>query len=88
MTQSPNDIAYEVEADWPQLPSHIQFGEVVDIDVDAHDNVYVFNRGRNPVLIFQPDGTFLKSWGELYYLYSGKHVFRREGPHGITIRAR
>ena len=85
MTQSPNDITYEVVADWPQLPSNIQFGEVVDIDVDTYDNVYVFNRGRNPVLIFQSDGTFLKSWGELYYLYSGKHVFRREGPHGISI---
>jgi len=85
MTRPSRETQYEIVEDWAQLPPTIQFGEVVDIDVDVHDNVYVFNRGRHPVLIFQHDGTFLKSWGELYYLYSGKHVFRREGPHGITI---
>ncbi len=85
MTESSNDTVYNVVEGWAKLPPSIQFGEVVDIDVDAHGNVYVFNRGRHPVLVFQSDGTFQKSWGELYYLYSGKHVFRREGPHGITI---
>lgn len=85
LTQSSNEETYGIVENWAKLPSTIRLGEVVDIDVDAHDNVYVFNRGRNPVLVFKSDGTFLNSWGELYYLYTGKHVFRREGPHGITI---
>ena len=32
--------------------------------VDSKDNVYVFNRGAHPVIVFDRDGQFLRSWGE------------------------
>ena len=32
--------------------------------VDSKDNVYVFNRGDHPVIVFDRDGNFLRSWGE------------------------
>jgi DNA-binding beta-propeller fold protein YncE len=32
--------------------------------VDSKDNVYVFNRGAHPVIVFDRDGNFLRSWGE------------------------
>ncbi len=32
--------------------------------VDSKDNVYVFNRGAHPVIVFDRDGKFLRSWGE------------------------
>jgi hypothetical protein len=32
--------------------------------VDSKDNVYVFNRGAHPVIVFDRDGGFLRSWGE------------------------
>src|SRR5262249_5716593 len=28
------------------------------------DRVHVFHRGKNPVLVFEPDGTFVRSWGD------------------------
>jgi DNA-binding beta-propeller fold protein YncE len=43
--------------------------------VGANDEVYVFNRGTHPVLVFDPDGRLLRWWGD--------GVFTR--PHGIDI---
>lgn len=32
--------------------------------VDRHDNVYAFNRGPHPMVVFDRHGNFLRSWGE------------------------
>jgi hypothetical protein len=32
--------------------------------VDKSDNVYVFNRGAHPMVVFDRDGNFLRSFGE------------------------
>src|SRR5277367_118415 len=34
------------------------------VGVDRQDNVYVFNRGEHPMIVFDSDGNFIKSWGE------------------------
>jgi DNA-binding beta-propeller fold protein YncE len=60
---------------WGRLPDGWSYVEATSVGVDAKDNVYVFNRGEHPVIVFDRDGKFLRSWGE--------GVFRR--PHGITI---
>jgi DNA-binding beta-propeller fold protein YncE len=60
---------------WGRLPNGWSYVEATSVGVDAADNVYVFNRGAHPVIVFDRDGRFLRSWGE--------GVFRR--PHGITI---
>ena len=60
---------------WGTLPPGYAFVEATAVGVDAQDNVIVFNRGKHPVIVFDRDGTFLRSWGE--------GVFRRA--HGITI---
>jgi len=57
------------------LPTGWSFLEVVDVSVDSKDRVYVFCRGRHPLIIFDSDGNFRTSWGE--------GQFSR--PHGITI---
>ena len=66
---------FEELPDWAQLPNGFELGEVVDIAVDASDYVYLFSRGNHPVMVFDPDGHFIRSWGE--------GLFAR--PHGITI---
>ena len=66
---------YEELAGWAQLPNGWDFREVVDAAVDRRDRVYVFDRGEHPVTVFEPDGTFITSWGE--------GLFTR--PHGITL---
>lgn len=69
------NFAYEVITDWAKLPEGWSFVDVVDLAVDSEDRVYVFCRGKHPLIIFDREGNFLSSWGE--------GTFQR--PHGITI---
>ena len=54
---------YEERHDRPRLPEGWSFREVVDVAVDARDRVCVFNRGQQPVMVFQADGTLTGAWG-------------------------
>ncbi len=67
---------YRVVEGWGHLPDGFSFVEATSVGVDAHDNVYVFNRGAHPVIAFDRDGNFVRSWGE-------GGLFRRA--HGITV---
>jgi DNA-binding beta-propeller fold protein YncE len=66
---------YEADDQWAQLPPGWAWTEVAAVAADTQDRVYVFNRGDHPVMVFNPDGTFLRSWGE--------GLFAR--PHGLFI---
>ena len=69
------DFAYEVNMDWAKLPDGWTFHEVSDVAVDSKNRVYVFTRGKHPLIVFDREGNFLYSWGE--------GIFTR--PHGVTI---
>jgi len=69
------EYAYEELTDWGRLPADWTLKEVADVVVDSRDRVYVFNRGEHPVVIFDPDGSFVSAWGE--------GLFVR--PHGLTL---
>ena len=69
------DYRYRVIADWAKLPEGWSFKEVGGVGVDSKDNVYVFNRGEHPMMIFDREGNFLRSWGEGQYPRAhGVHV--------------
>jgi DNA-binding beta-propeller fold protein YncE len=69
------DCVYEELADWAKLPEGWTFKEVADVVVDSKEQVYVFNRGEHPIMVFEQDGSFGASWGE--------GMFTR--PHGLTL---
>jgi DNA-binding beta-propeller fold protein YncE len=60
---------------WGALPDGMSFVEATSVGVDANDDVYVFNRGKHPVIVFDRAGRFKRTWGE--------NMFRRA--HGITV---
>jgi DNA-binding beta-propeller fold protein YncE len=60
---------------WGALPDDMSFVEATSIAVDAKDDVYVFNRGKHPLIVFDRAGRFKRTWGE--------GQFRRA--HGITV---
>src|SRR5262245_25251840 len=66
---------YSVVENWAKLPDGWSFKDVAAVGVDSKDQVYVFNRGEHPVIVFDRDGNFLRSWGE--------GVFQRA--HGLDI---
>ena len=68
-------FTYEVAEDWGSLPDGWSYKECAGVGVDSKDNVYVFTRGEHPMIVFDRDGNFLRSWGE--------GVFPRA--HGVTM---
>ena len=68
---------YSVIEGWGRLPDGWTYREVAGVAVDKQDRAFVFTRGEHPVIVFDRDGNFLRSWGE--------GVIRRA--HGITIDA-
>lgn len=70
--------AYEPLPEWGQVPAGMELGEVAAVAVDHDDNVYAFNRGPHPMVVFDRDGRFVGSWGE--------GVFER--PHGLQLSSR
>ncbi len=56
--------AFAVLEGWGRLPEGWRYVEAAGVAVDSKDNVYVFNRGEHPVIVFDREGNFLRSWGE------------------------
>jgi hypothetical protein len=67
--------SYRIAEGWGKLPDGWVLGDVAAVGVDRHDQVYVFHRGEHPMIVFDRDGNFLRSWGD--------GIFLR--PHGISM---
>jgi DNA-binding beta-propeller fold protein YncE len=66
---------YRVVENWAQVPDGWEFLDVAAVAVDSKDQVYVFNRGKHPMMVFDRDGKFLRSWGEgLFSRAHGLHI--------------
>jgi DNA-binding beta-propeller fold protein YncE len=55
---------YRPVVGWPKLPDGVKLGAVSAVATDSEDRVYVAHRGKKPVLVFDADGKFLRSWGD------------------------
>jgi hypothetical protein len=61
------EYRYRIVEDWAKLPDGCSFKEVAAVGVDKDDNVYCFSRGEHPMMVFDHNGNFLRSWGEGQY---------------------
>ena len=68
-------FTYEIAVDWERLPPGYSWTDAAAVATDSQDRVYVFNRGEHPMIVFDSEGNFIKSWGE--------GVFTRA--HGLTF---
>lgn len=75
VTLGSGQFAYEVVANWEKLPAGVGWRETAGVITDADDNVYVFSRGDHPMVVFDKDGNFIKTWGE--------GIFSRA--HGVSV---
>jgi outer membrane protein assembly factor BamB len=69
------EYRYEAVEGFGKLPEDWTFHEVAAVAVDDKDQLYCFTRGKHPVIVFDRNGNFLRSWGE--------GVFKRA--HGATM---
>ncbi len=76
LTVGHGDFRYQQDDTWPTLPEGWIMDHPSGIAVDSHDRVYVFNRNKHPMIVFEADtGEFVTSWGEGEF----------KEPHGIFI---
>jgi len=75
VTVGSGDYRYEVIEGWGKLPDGWTFREVAAVALDKKDQIYAFTRGQHPIIVFDRDGNFLRSWGE--------GTFKRA--HGATM---
>ncbi|MFN0073469.1 MAG: peptidyl-alpha-hydroxyglycine alpha-amidating lyase family protein [Chloroflexota bacterium] len=102
-----NEARFEAAGHWGKLPDAWTYADVVGVAVDAADRVYVLNRGQSPmspdhpVIVFERDGTFVRSFGDglftfahgisldaagnVYCVDSGDHTVRKFSPDGKLL---
>lgn len=70
------ELSYEVVSDWEKLPEGYTHRDVCGVAVDSRDRVYIITRDQPRVIVYERDGTFVRSWGE--------EIFTNR-THGITV---
>ena len=55
---------YQPVPGWPKLPPKLELGAVSAVATDSKDRVFVAHRAAKPILVFDRDGKFLRSWGD------------------------
>jgi len=87
------DEKYQLVENWAQLPQGMQWGVMSAVDIDSHGTIYAFKRSEpgqkagemsSMVMVIDPHGKFLRSWGE--HMFSSAHGLRvlRDGFIWIT----
>ncbi len=69
-------LSFQVIQDWEQLPPGYRHLDVCGVATDSRDRVYIITRDEARVIVYEPDGRFLTSWGE--------GIFTPR-THGITV---
>ena len=70
-----NNTKFSPVAFWAKLPHPMRFHEATSVATDSNDNVYVYNRGLFPLIIFDKEGNYINHWGQGEF----------DRPHGIRI---
>jgi DNA-binding beta-propeller fold protein YncE len=82
--QGTGEYRYAISNDWAKVPAGMEWREVGSVTVDDKDRVYVFNRGPHPVMVFDREGNFLKSWGEGLFKNAHGAQFAPDGTLFLT----
>jgi hypothetical protein len=76
------DHTYECTHDWGDLPPNIEYGNTHGVCEDSQGHIYIHHtvfatsESSDTMVVFDPQGKFVKSWGKEF----------KGGAHGLTIR--
>ena len=74
-------LDYEALPDFFQLPAGEHFVEVAGVAVNSKGHIYVFHRGKHPLMEFDPNGRFLRSIAD--DLFVSAHTVRVDAEDNI-----
>ncbi len=74
-------LPYKVDPNWAKLPPGYNFGECSGVDLDRDGNVWVFNRGRWPLIQLDRSGKMTKAISTDTIRFASTHGLR-VGPDG------
>ena len=63
-TYGTGEFLYHYASGWEKLPSGWTFLECPGVAVDSRDNVFVLTRGEHPIIVFDSEGNFWRSFGD------------------------
>ena len=63
-TYGEGNFQYNFVADWLKLPDGYKLLECPGVAVDGEDRVFILTRGEHPIMVFDKDGNFIRSFGE------------------------
>lgn len=66
-----------------QLPDGLTLGACSAVDFDSRGRLYLFHRGQRPILCFDKNGKFLRSWGD--DLIGMAHGLRVDGDDNVWV---
>ena len=71
------DFQFRVDTEWAKLPAGHEFGTTHGVVEDALGRIYIHHTGSPSTFVFDPDGSFVRAWGEAYAV----------GAHGMHLNA-
>jgi DNA-binding beta-propeller fold protein YncE len=75
---------YRPVENWAQLPTGVQWGQVIGVQPDPSGNIWVFHRSDPAILEFDASGKFLKSFGAGMFVQAHGLAIDREGNIWVT----
>lgn len=70
------DLGYRPVPHGLQIPDGLEMGAPSSVVWTSRNQLVVFNRGPNPLMAFEADGTFVRAWGQ-----GGDYI----RPHGMRL---
>ena len=80
----PSSGAWEVLPSWGQLPAGMTWGAASQVATTPQGQIVVFRRALPSFFVLNPDGTFVKSWGDTPYKLAHGIRIDKEGFIWIT----
>lgn len=59
-----DEIDFEPDLDFVKLPKSIELGRCSGVGVNSKGEVYLFHRGKQPIIVLDSTGKYLRSWGD------------------------
>ena len=69
------DLGYRPVPHGLEIPDDVEMGAPSSVGWTSTNKILVFNRGPNPLMEFNPDGSVIRAWGQGQY----------DRPHGMRI---